>query len=176
MSNQGHIRRVNTKIAAGFEMIEEKLKRAGNLVELFETLVEEVESQFQVPFVWLTLVNNEKSAPVIEALQSSELLKERVSLISPVFFREIFPSDLKPVLSNSNLKKYFRLFPADRKYFVRSIALVPFKISEEIWGIWNNGDASPDRYLPDMETTFLQRFAQSFSESLAQLFQSGKIK
>jgi uncharacterized protein YigA (DUF484 family) len=176
MSNQEHIRRVNTKIAAGFEKIEEKLKQARNLVELFEMLVEEVKFQFQVPFVWLSLVDNATSAPVIEALQSSELLKERLNVINPVVFREIFPSDLRPILVNSDLNRYFRLFPANRKYFVRSLALVPFKISEEIWGSWNNGDTSPHRYLPDMETTFLQRFAQALSESLAHLLQTGKIK
>lgn len=176
MGDKEHIGRVNTRIAVGFEKIEKKLAQARSLVELFEMLLEEVEFQFQVPFVWLTLVDNAKSAPVIEALQSSEFLKERLNLVSPVDFREIFAHALRPILVNGNLTRYFRLFPANRKYFVRSLALVPFKINEEIWGSWNNGDNSPNRYLPEMETTFLQKFNRVFSQRLTHLFQAGKFK
>lgn len=177
MGNQEHIHRVNIKIASGFEYIEKKLGQANHIVELFELLVSEVEAQFQVPFVWLTLVDNEKSAVVIDAVKSSAMLKERLNTVSSVFYKDIFaPGGNKPVLVNDRLNRYFRLLPSNRKYFVKSMALVPFRIGDDIRGSWNNADASPHRYLPEMETTLLQTFAQSLSDRLTSLMLDGKFK
>ena len=84
-------------------------------------------------------------------------------------FNEIFSSGLKPVLVNKNLNHYYRLFPEHRKYFVKSLALVPFKIKNELIGSWNNGDAVQTRYTPDMETNLLQKLSRLISARLDEL-------
>ena len=169
MHNKEDVEGINTKIAAGFENIEKKLAEAKNIAELFEILFAGIEKEFQVPFVWLTLKNTLTAAPVIEAIKSSNILKDRLSVIKPELFNEIIPSGLKPVLVNKNLNQYYKLLPANRKYFVKSLALVPFKMNNEIVGSWNNGDARLNRYTPDMQTNLLQKLAQSVSVRLNEL-------
>ena len=169
MHNKEDFEGINTKIAAGFENIEKKLADAKNIAELFEILFAGIEKEFQVPFVWLTLKNTLTAAPVIEAIKSSNILKDRLSVIKPELFNEIIPSGLKPVLVNKNLNQYYKLLPANRKYFVKSLALVPFKMNNEIVGSWNNGDARLNRYTPDMQTNLLQKLAQSVSFRLNEL-------
>lgn len=169
MNNKEDVEGINTKIAAGFENIEKKLAEAKNIAELFEILFAGIEKEFQVPFVWLTLKNTLTAAPVIEAIKSSHILKDRLNVIKPELFNEIIPSGLKPVLVNKNLNQYYKLLPANRKYFVKSLALVPFKMNNEIVGSWNNGDARLHRYTPDMQTNLLQKLAQSVSVRLNEL-------
>ncbi|MGD0278270.1 MAG: hypothetical protein ABSC11_03070 [Smithella sp.] len=169
MDKKESVEGINMKIAAGFENIEKKLAEAKNIAELFEILFTGIEKEFQVPFVWLTLTNTVIAAPVIEAIKSSDILKDRLNVIKPELFNEIIPNGLKPVLVNKNLNKYYKLFPANRKYFVKSLALVPFKMNNEIVGSWNNGDARLNRYTPDMQTNFLQKLAQSVSVRLNEL-------
>lgn len=169
MSKKENIDDANTKIAAGFENIEKKLKEAKDVAGLFETLFAAIEKEFEVPFVWLTFKNNKGASHLIEAVKSSDILKDRLNVIKPELFCEIFPSGLKPVLVNRNLNKYYKLFPANRKYFVKSLALVPFKMKDEIVGSWNNGDARVNRYTPDMQTNLLQKLAQSLSVRLNEI-------
>lgn len=169
MHNKEDVEGINTKIATGLENIEKKLAEAKNIAELFEILFAGIEKEFQVPFVWLTLKNTLTAAPVIEAIKSSNILKDRLNVIKPELFNEIIPSDLKPVLVNKNLNQYYKLLPANRKYFVKSLALVPFKMNNEIVGSWNNGDARLNRYTPDMQTNLLQKLAQSVSVRLNEL-------
>ena len=169
MNKKENIERINTKIATGIDKIEMKLAGAKNVVDLFEILLKGIEEEFQVPFVWLTLANTKKNLRVIEAVQSSGFLKDRLNVVKPEFFKEIFSSGLKPVLVNKNLTNYYRLFPEHRKYFVKSLALVPFKINGEMTASWNNGDAVQSRYTPDMETNLLQKLARIISTRLDEL-------
>lgn len=169
MNKKENIERINTKIASGFEKIEKKLAEAKNFADLFEFLFTGIEDEFQVPFVWLTVANTKKNMRFIEAAKSSDFLKDRLNVVKPAFFKEIFSNGLKPVLVNKNLTNYYRLFPEHRKYFVKSLALVPFKINSELTGSWNNGDAVQSRYAPEMETNLLQKISRSLSARLDEL-------
>jgi uncharacterized protein YigA (DUF484 family) len=169
MKKKENLEHINSKISSGFEKIERRLLEAKNVAGLFEILFEEIENEFQVPFVWLTLSDNAKALPVAEALKSSETLKERLNLIKQEKFQEIFYSGLKPILVNKNLKPYYKLFPANQKYFVKSMAMVPFKIKGEVAACWNNGDSDQSRYAPDMETSLLQKLSRAVSKRLDDL-------
>lgn len=169
MSKKEKIDRINTKIASGFEQIEKALSGASSIAELFEILFTQIEKEFHVPFVWVTLADTAKALPVIEAAKSSGFLKERLSVMKADSFREIFYSGLQPILVNKNLKPYYKLFPANQKYFIKSLAMVPFKINGEVAGSWNNGDVAQSRYSPDMETGLLQKLSRRLSSRLDEL-------
>ncbi len=160
---------INAEIAARFEKIETRLPEAKNIAGLFEILFAGIEKEFAVPFVWLTLINAVNTAPIIAAVKSSAILKDRLNVVAPELFREILPAGLKPVLVNKNLQPYYKLLPSSNKYFVKSLALVPFQVNDEIMGSWNNGDAFNNRYTPEMETGLLQKLAQSLSVRLTKL-------
>ena len=174
MNKTEDIERINTKIAASFAKIETGLSEAGNIPGLFEILFTEIEKEFKVPYVWLTLIDTLDNKPIIAAIKSSDVLQDRLKVITPELFREILPAGLKPVLVNKDLQPYYKLLPSNRKYFVKSLALVPFKVNDEIAGSWNNGDAYYDRYTPDMETNLLQNLSHSVSLRLIELV--SKIK
>ena len=163
------IKRINEELAARFNKIAEKMQEDQTIAGLFETLFEGIEKEFTVPFVWMTLIDNEKAAPVIAAIKSSEVLRTRLCVISEELFLQIIPSGLKPVLVNKDLQPFYKLLPPSSKYFVKSLAIVPFSIGDQIIGSWNNGDAVGNRYTPNMETDFIAKLAQSVSRSLTTL-------
>ena len=169
MNKTEDIERINTKIAASFGKIKTGLSEARNIAGLFEILFTGIEKEFKVPYVWLTLMDTINNQPIIAAIKSSDILQDRLKVITPELFREILPAGLKPVLANKDLQPYYKLLPSNRKYFVKSLALVPFKVNDEIIGSWNNGDAYQNRYTPDMETNLLQNLAQSVSVRLTEL-------
>jgi len=169
MNKTEDIERINTKIAASFGKIETGLSAARDIAGLFEILFAGIEKEFEVPFVWLTLTDTVNNKPIIEAIKSSDVLQDRLKVIAPELFHEILPAGLKPVLVNKDLQPYYKLLPSNRKYFVKSLALVPFKVNDEIAGSWNNGDAYYDRYTPDMETNLLQNLSHSVSVRLIEL-------
>ena len=169
MNKKENIDRINTKIASGFEKIDKKLSGASRIAELFEIPLTQIEEEFHVPFVWITLADTAKALPVIEAVKSSVILKDRLNVVKADAFREIFFSGLQPILVNKNLRPYYRLFPSNQKYFIKSLAMVPFKINGEVAGSWNNGDAAQSRYSPDMETGLLQKLSRRVSSRLDEL-------
>jgi len=169
MDKEEEIKRVNDEIDERFSRIGAKLQDAQDISGLFETLFAEIEKKFGVPFVWLTLINNKSTAPIIAAIKSSAILQHRLNVIETALFRELLLDGLKPVLVNKNLHPYFKLLPPSNKYFVKSLAIVPLKVQDEIVGSWNNGDAVEDRYTPDMETGLLQKFAESVSRRLTEI-------
>jgi uncharacterized protein YigA (DUF484 family) len=174
MDKTDEIRRINLEIAMKFNKVEEQLSGVASVAGLFETLFAGIEKEFCVPFVWLTLVDSEKAAPVIAAVKSSAILKNRLNIISQPLFEQILPAGLQPVLANKKLLPYYKLLPPTNKFFIKSMAIVPFQLQDQIVGSWNNGDVLSDRYRPEMETGLLQILARKVSVRLTELVGFGK--
>lgn len=175
MDKVDEIRRINQEISAKFSKIEIHVAYAKTITRLFEVLFDGIEKEFAVPFVWLTLIDGEKTVPIIEAVQSSPVLKNRLNIISRELFENILPNGLQPVLANKEMQMYYKLQPPANKFFIKSVAVIPFTINNEIAGSWNSGDVLSDRYLPDMDTTLLQKLGQKVSTCLTELL-AGKNK
>ena len=173
MDNTNEIRRQNLEISAKFSQIAMQLTKAKNVAKVFEMLFEEIEKEFNIPFVWLTLIDSEKASPVIDAVKSSVMLKNRLNVIPAELFDRILPGGV-PVLVNINLQPYYKLLPPSNRYFVKSLAIVPFRISKEIVGSWNNGDIEASRYRPEMETTLIEKLAEAVSKRLTELVSPAK--
>jgi uncharacterized protein YigA (DUF484 family) len=174
MDNTNEIRRQNLEISAKFSKIGMQLPKAKNIAKLFEMLFEEIEKEFNIPFVWITLIDSENAAPIISAIKSSAQLKNRLKVLHADVFNRILPNGLAPVLANSNLQPYYKLLPPSNKYFIKSLAIVPFCAHKEIVGSWNNGDVESDHYRPGMETSLLEKLAEAVSRRLTELMSAGK--
>jgi len=74
MKQEDKLKQVNEEIARRFTSIKNKLNGASDIAGMLEILFDEVENEFQIPFVWLTLVDENKNATVIEAVKSSDKL------------------------------------------------------------------------------------------------------
>jgi two-component system cell cycle response regulator len=159
----------NDEIARTFERIEADLTACGSAVELCETLLSAIETEFAVPFVWLTLLKLPETAKLRKELETSALLRDRLNSLSPSTFREIVPDSSAPTLAGGDLKLFFRLLPPSRKYFLRSLAVSPLTLHGRLIGSLNHGDALPGRYEPSMDTTLLNHLVQHVSERLSSL-------
>jgi uncharacterized protein YigA (DUF484 family) len=169
MGKKEDIQRINEEIATRFRKIEADVSAAETIAGLFEILLAGIEKEFGVPFVWLTLIDHENAAPLTEAVNASDILKSRLSVVLPELLEKILPGGLKPVLANKDLQPFYKLMPQSRKYFVRSIAVVPFALDGQVIGTWNNGDADAGRYAADMDTALLSSLAGKLSLKLTQL-------
>ena len=169
MSNEEDLKSINEIIAARFKIIEDAVDAAETITGLFENLIDGIENEFTIPFVWLTLIDHQTTAPVLEKIKMSERLESRLSVVSKELIDKILTRGIKPVLANQDLQSFYRLLPRSRKYFIRSVAVVPIALDGQIIGTWNNGDADANRYEPDMKTDLIESLAGKLSARLTRL-------
>ncbi|MCX7816724.1 MAG: GAF domain-containing protein [Syntrophales bacterium] len=159
----------NEEIALGFQRIEERFARAPDIVRLFSSWISGMMEVFAIPFVWVSILNEDRTFSIFNTLEQSPFLRERLNRVDADYFLELLGGDVKPVLANGNLKSFYRLLPPRNKYFIRSIAVVPIESSGSVVGSINHGDFLPDRYDPAMDVSLLQNLAYRFSMRLTDL-------
>ncbi len=169
MSNGEDLKRINDIIAARFQSLEDRVMGADTIAGLLENLLDGVEKEFGVPFVWISLANLEAALPVIADVRASDFLNDRYSVVSFELLEQIFSGGAKPVLANKDMLPFYKLLPHNRKYFVRSIAVVPLTLDGRLIGAWNNGDADENRYEADMKTDLIEALSGKISEKLTRL-------
>ncbi|MCX5840666.1 MAG: DUF484 family protein [Deltaproteobacteria bacterium] len=98
----------------------------------------------------------------------SRILKDHVNFIDATVFQNLVTST-KPVLANKDLQPFYRLFPKNKKYFIKSIAVAPITLNGCMIGSINLGDAASIRYEPGMDTTLLEQLTEVISSCLARL-------
>ena len=160
--------RKNKEIAEKFYAIEKSLNAFTDPGDLFEKLVPRLRDEFAIPFVWISIISRPETSRLIRLLESSALLKDHVNRIDEAAFLDLV-TGAKPVLANRDLRPFYRLFPKNKKYFIKSIAVVPISLNGCIAGSINHGDASPTRYEPDLDTSLLEGLAGSLSSRLSTL-------
>jgi diguanylate cyclase (GGDEF)-like protein len=154
---------VNEEIAKKFFEIEAGILSVGNFSDLFEKLLLLIEEKFSIPHVWITMVRENDIVHLIEALESSDVLKERLSVVKRKAFLRLINEKDSPVLVNKNMKPFYALLPRNQKYFAKSLAVVPISLNGEVIGSLNLGDFSESRFQPDMDTFFLSQLAVKIS-------------
>jgi uncharacterized protein YigA (DUF484 family) len=167
--NEPDIPKINDEIARKFRKIKADLTSRQSAVALFEALFAEIETQFGIPFVWLSLIRLPETAGLLKSLEASALLCERLNSIEQARFLEIIPDATSTLLVNGDLQPFFRLLPRNRKYFIRSLAVSPITLHGRLIGSMNHGDTSSTRYKPGMDTTLLMQLARSVSDRLTRL-------
>jgi two-component system cell cycle response regulator len=165
--NDLDILKTNDEIARKFGGIEADLAVCRGIGELFERLLSGSEEAFGVPFVWLSLLRRPETEALLNLLGKSDILRDRINIIAPAPFLEILPDVARPLLASGDLRPFFRLMPPNVKYFLRSLAIAPLTRHGVLIGSLNHGDASPDRYRPEMDTALLDHMARTVSEQLS---------
>ena len=167
--NGPDIPKINEEITRKFRKIEAHLAPCRSIVELFETLLTDIQTEFHIPFVWLSLIRIPTMTGLQKSMDASPFLLDRLNLIEKAPFFEVIPDGLPPLLVNGDLRSFFRLLPHRRKYFIRSLAISPLTLHGRLIGSLNQGDSSPERYQPGMDTTLLMHLARSISDHLSHL-------
>ena len=162
----------NKEIAEKFARIEAELPLFSEPKELFEKLLMRLQEEFAIPFVWLSIVNRPEVSGLVQSLTASEILRDRLNIIDEAPFLELASQGETPVLANEELQSFYRLFPKNKKFFIKSIAIAPITLGGKIIGSINYGDAARLRYEPGMDTSLLQHLTGAVSACLTGLLKA----
>ncbi len=167
----------NEEISRKFFDIEVRILTILNFKDLFERLLTDITEIFAIPYVWISLVDDNELIPFIKELYTSEIITQRLNIISKSIFLELASgNNAKPILIEKNLRPYFRLFPKGEKYLIRSLAIIPITLNGRKIGSLNFGDTSETRFHPGMDTVLLERLAIKVSLCLSNVTAHEKLK
>jgi len=168
--------RSNQEIAQKFFEVEACILSILNFRDLFEKLLTEIREKFGVPHLWVSLIDQSDLSSLIQELTASELLKERLNITRRDLFTQLVENKSKPVLANGELKPFYKLFPENEKYFIKSIAVIPLLLDGELIGSLNLGDYSEKRFQPGMDTKFLEQLSTVVSICLSNVTAHERLK
>lgn len=166
----------NDEIWKKFYQVETSILSILNFKDLFEVLLTEISNKFRIPFVWLSIIDKSDVSNLIQSLESSKIVKERLNIIKKNAFLPLINNGTKPLLVNDNLKKYYKLFPNNKKYLIRSMSIIPIVLDGEIIGSLNQADSSFERFEPGIDTLFLEQLATKVSLCLSNVTAHEKLK
>ena len=172
MNEKGDILKKNEEIDRKFRKIEENLPSFQNAKDLFEKLLFQIQEEFRIPFVWISIINERDLEDLIQVLKSSQILQERINIINRDVFLNLISNGTKPVLANNHLKPFYKLLPRHKKFFIKSLAISPITLNNVIIGSINYGDSSHLRYQPGLDTSLLARLVSNVSSRLSIIMDS----
>jgi GAF domain-containing protein len=149
----------NQKIAQKFFEIETSVLSILNFKDFLERLLTEIQDKMEIPFVWISLIEESDLADMLQKSATWEILKERTNLIKRDLFLKVIKNKTDPILANTNLTAFYALLPRQHKYHIQSLAIAPLTLDGGIIGSLNQADSSTSRYRPDMDATLLKRLA-----------------
>ena len=157
----------NQEIAQKFFEIETSILSILNFKDFLERLLTEIQDKMEIPYVWLALIEKSDFAEMLQESASSEIVKERTSLIERDLFLKVVKNDAKPILVNDDLTAFHALLPREHEFRIRSLAIAPLMLDGGIIGSLNQADSFKFRYRPDMDTTLLKRLVTIVSICLS---------
>ena len=168
--------RRNQEISQKFFEIETNILSILNFKDLFARLLTEIQEKIGVPFVWLSIIDKSDVSNLIQELPHPETLKERLNLIDKELFLRLIQGSTKPILVNDHLQPFYKLFPHNQNYPIRSLAIAPLTLDGEIIGSLNQGDSSELRYGPGMDTGLLEQLTVKVSICLSNVMAHERLR
>jgi diguanylate cyclase (GGDEF)-like protein len=165
----------NQEIAQKFFEIETSVLSILNFKDFLERLLTEIQDKMEIPYVWISLIEESDFTDMLQKSATSEILKERTSLIERDLFLKVIRNKTDPILTNDDLAAFRALIPRQYKHHIRSLAIAPLTLDGVIIGSLNQADSSKFRYRPDMDTTLLKRLATIVSICLSNVMAHEKL-
>jgi diguanylate cyclase (GGDEF)-like protein len=166
----------NEETARKFHEVETRILGILNFTDLFEVLLTEIREKFNVPYVWLSMIADSEVSHLIASLGASAVLRDRMALVERSSFMELVGHKTHPLLLNQDLKAYYRLLPRNHKYFAKSLAIAPISLDGQIIGSLNQADSAPERFVPGMDASLLERLAVKVSLCLSNVTAHEKLR
>ena len=146
--------RRNEEIARKFFEIERCILSIGRCDQFVSTLTKEVQKQFNVPYVWVNLINEAPLSHLIESLEKMPDLRDRVLFTRRRSMIDIIKSSNKTVLVNTNLGRCWEIIPTVYRDIISSVAISPLTIDGELVGLFCQADSDSTRYDAMTKDTF----------------------
>ena len=166
----------NEEITLKFHKVESKILSILNFKDFFEGLLTSIRDTFSIPYVWISLLQGTELQELMADMDVSAMLKEKTNIIDRQYFLDLIDNDMTPLLANDDLKPFYKLLPPNQKYLMKSIAIAPISLDGEIIGSLNQGDISPRRFEPGIDTSLLAQLAIKVSLCLSNVTAHEKLK
>ncbi len=166
----------NDTLARKFHEIETHILTIFNYQDLFKELLDQIQLKFGVPLVWLSIIKDSDVSKLAEQLSDKETWRERINIIERKDLLHITGHQMIPRLINRNMAAYSRIFPDISKPLIKSVAIAPISLDGELIGSLNQGDLSPERFHPGLDTSLLERLALKVSLCLSNVTAHEKLR
>jgi diguanylate cyclase (GGDEF)-like protein len=166
----------NEQIDKKFHEIETRFLSILNFRDLFEVLLTEIQKQFGVPCVWISLMNKPEISDIVQWMEDSEILRPRIRVVDHDLFMDLIGFSRQPLLVNENIEPYRQLLPKDHDDHIRSMALAPISLNGELIGSFNQADFSKERFQPGIDTSRLEQLAIKVSLCLSNVTAHEKLQ
>lgn len=159
--------RENDRIAQQFFELQASVLAIHNFRDFFDRLLKGIEERFKVPYVWVSLITSGRVTRLIKTFIASEDFLRHLNFINRDAFLDITGGSQKPRLANSGIDIYGRLLPFGQHMPFKSLAMVPITFEGKPAGSLNFADTSPERYMPGIDTGFLEQLGMIVSICLS---------
>lgn len=166
----------NEEITKKFHQVESKILSILNFKDFLEELLNAIKNTFDIPYVWLSLLEGSEVQELINDIGSSDLLQEKTNTINEKAFLPLINNNISPVLENDDLRPYYKLLPDNQKYLLKSVAIAPITLDGKIIGSLNQGDVTRSRFEPGIDTSLLEQLAVKVSLCLSNVTAHEKLK
>ncbi len=166
----------NEEIARKFNEIEKTILSILDFKDFFKVLLSEIKHHFNVPYVWISIVEDSEIAHRIKALENSMISEESMNIVNKLAFLSLAKRGIKPILLNNNLKICSNLIPETTQPVIQSIAISPLTLNGKIIGSLNQGSDTRERFMPGLDTELLEQLALKVSICLSNVISHEKLK
>ena len=104
----------NELVDKKFHEIETRILSILNFKDFFEVLLTEIQKQFGVPYVWISLIENSKVSDLVKFIKESDILRPRISVVNRDLFMDLVGNRRRPLLINQSIEPFFQFFPQGR--------------------------------------------------------------
>ncbi|CAB5087985.1 Two-component system sensor histidine kinase [Olavius algarvensis associated proteobacterium Delta 3] len=172
------IRRVkeNEEIAKKFFLVERQILSVLNFQDLFKVLLSAIQKTFQVPYVWLSMIDTSDVYRLVQSLTDMDVFHQRLTLVKKSAFESLIGSSMTPILINSDLDRFRDVIPVDAFDAIQSMALAPLSLDGEIIGSLNQGDKTKARFEPGIDTGLLEQLGIKLSLCLSNVTAHEKLR
>lgn len=147
--------RENEHIARKFFEIERCILSIGRCDQFVSSLTKEIEDKFNVPYVWVNLINEAPLAHLIDTIERVPELSDKVIFTRRTYMVNVIKSGAKTILINTNIEDYKSIIPSTYHGVVASLAVSPLTIDGALVGLFCQADNHVERYDPKTKDTFL---------------------
>ncbi|MFW6335063.1 MAG: hypothetical protein ACOC0W_07305, partial [Desulfosalsimonas sp.] len=149
-----------------FRTLDEKIISTLSMKEVFENLISGLITIFDVPYIWLSAIEDTRLAELIRKTDQTLTVKARVGFVTRKQYFSLLSEDFSPV-KIQDPSACTALFPENGIYPVKSMAACPVLIDGETAGCIIFGDLEAGRFSADAETEMLDRIMVKMSLCLS---------
>jgi diguanylate cyclase (GGDEF)-like protein len=173
----------NEVTAKKFHEIEISILSVLNFQDLCESLLTEISDKFDIPLVWLSIIEDNSISEHIKSIKGSGVLKSKTCFLKRKDFKQItgisITTDIKsiiPLLINNDIDQFNRLFPSHIAENIGSLAIVPITMDGLLIGSLNLGDRDAQRFEPGIDTSLLEQLCVKISLCFSNVAAHEKLK